>query len=108
MKPIKVNGVVVHCGNCINHEVSPEDEPCKGCWKAIFHTGDKSEICFEDIAFYPKDKEHFLVVERLVKKYESQFTEMKKDAKMHGVSMEELCKQFANRRTLEVWIDGIR
>ena len=108
MKPIKVNGVVVRCGDCVNWMTSPEDEPCRDCWKAIFHIGDESEIHFEDISFYPKDKDHFLAVERLVKKYESQFIEMKKDAKAHGVSMEELCKQFANRRTLAVWIDGIK
>lgn len=108
MKPIKVNGVVVHCGHCVNHMVSPEDEPCKNCWKAIFHTGDISEVRFEDISFYPKDKAHFLAVESMVKKYKDQFASMKEDAKAHGVSIEELCKQFANRRTLEVWIDGIR
>lgn len=33
---------------------------------------------------------------------------MKVDAKAHGVSIEELCKQYANRRTLELWVDGIR
>lgn len=40
MKPIKVNGVVVHCSDCINHMVSIDDAPCKNCWKAICHTGD--------------------------------------------------------------------
>lgn len=29
MKPIKVNGVVVHCSDCINHMVSIDDAPCK-------------------------------------------------------------------------------
>jgi hypothetical protein len=63
MKPIKVNGVVVHCSDCINHMVSIDDAPCKNCWKAICHTGDISGVCLDDIAFYPKDKEHFLAVE---------------------------------------------
>lgn len=27
MKPIKVNGVVVHCSDCINHMVSIDDAP---------------------------------------------------------------------------------
>ena len=80
MKPIKVNGVVVHCSDCINHMVSIDDAPCKDCWKVICHAGDISNVCLEDIAFYPKDK----------------------------VSIEEFCKQFANRRTLELWVDGIR
>ena len=60
------------------------------------------------IAFYPKDKEHFLAVEKIVKKYRGQFMAMKTDAKAHGVSIEELCKQYANRRTLELWVDGIQ
>lgn len=107
MKPIKVNGVVVHCNDCINHMVSIDDAPCKNCWKAICHTGDISSVCLDDIAFYPKDKEHFLAVEKIVKKYRDQFTAMKTDAKAHGVSIEELCKQYANRRTLELWVDGI-
>lgn len=89
MKPIKVNGVVVCCSNCINHQVSPLDEPCKDCWKAIFHSGNIDEV-------------------RMVKKYKDQFAAMKADAKAHGISIEELCKQFANRRTIEVWIDGIQ
>ena len=76
MKPIKVNGVVVCCSNCINHQVSP--------------------------------KERFLTLEKMVKKYKDQFAAMKADAKAHGISIEELCKQFANRRTIEVWIDGIQ
>lgn len=108
MKPIKVNGVVVHCSDCINHMVSIDDAPCKNCWKAICHTGDISSVCLYDIAFYPKDKEHFLAVEKIVKKYRDQFTAMKTDAKAHGVSIEELCKQYANRRTLELWVDGIQ
>jgi hypothetical protein len=44
----------------------------------------------------------------MVKKYKDQFAAMKADAKAHGISIEELCKQFANRRTIEVWIDGIQ
>ena len=68
MKPIKVNGVVVHCSDCINHMVSIDDAPCKDCWKVICHAGDISNVCLEDIAFYPKDKEHFLAVEKMVKK----------------------------------------
>lgn len=108
MKPIKVNGVVVHCSDCINHMVSIDDAPCKNCWKVICHTGDISSVCLDDIAFYPKDKEHFLAVEKMVKKYRDQFTAMKTDAKVHGVSIEELCKQYANRRILELWVDGIR
>ena len=51
MKPIKVNGVVVHCSDCINHMVSIDDAPCKNCWKAICHTGDISSVCLDDIAF---------------------------------------------------------
>ena len=105
---VKVNGVVVHCSDCINHMVSIDDAPCKNCWKAICHTGDISSVCLDDIAFYPKDKEHFLAVEKIVKKYRDQFTAMKTDAKAHGVSIEELCKQYANRRTLELWVDGIQ
>lgn len=108
MKPIKVNGVVVHCSDCINHMVSIDDAPCNNCWKAICHTGDISSVCLDNIAFYPKDKEHFLAVEKIVKKYRDQFTAMKTDAKAHGVSIEELCKQYANRRTLELWVDGIQ
>jgi hypothetical protein len=88
--------------------VSIDDAPCKNCWKAICHTGDISSVCLDDIAFYPKDKEHFLAVEKIVKKYRDQFTAMKTDAKAHGVSIEELCKQYANRRTLELWVDGIQ
>ena len=60
MKPIKVNGVVVCCSNCINHQVSPLDEPCKDCWKAIFHSGNIDEVRLDDIVFYPADKERFL------------------------------------------------
>ena len=108
MKPIKVNGVVVHCSDCINHMASIDDAPCKNCWEVIYHTKDMSDVCLEDIAFYPKNKEHFLAVEMMVKKYKDQFTAMKADVRAHGVSIEELCKQYANRRTLEVWVDGIR
>lgn len=99
MKPIKVNGVVVCCSNCINHQVSPLDEPCKDCWKAIFHSGNIDEVRLDDIVFYPADKERFLTLEKMVKKYKDQFAAMKADAKAHGISIEELCKQFANRRT---------
>lgn len=108
MKPIKVNGVVVCCSNCINHQVSPLDEPCKDCWKAIFHSGNIDEVRLDDIVFHPADKERFLTLEKMVKKYKDQFAAMKADAKAHGISIEELCKQFANRRTIEVWIDGIQ
>lgn len=59
MKPIKVNGVVVCCSNCINHQVSPLDEPCKDCWKAIFHSGNIDEVRLDDIVFYPADKERY-------------------------------------------------
>lgn len=92
MKPIKVNGVVVCCSNCINHQVSPLDEPCKDCWKAIFHSGNIDEVRLDDIVFYPADKERFLTLEKMVKKYKDQFAAMKADAKAHGISIEELCK----------------
>lgn len=108
MKPIKVNGVRVNCASCVNYKLSPSDEPCKDCWKVIFRSDDMSEPCLEDIAFYPADKEHFLALENLVKKYREQFSAMKADAKAHGVSLRELCKQFANHIEIEVWIDGIR
>lgn len=81
MKPIKVNGVVVCCSNCINHQVSPLDEPCKDCWKAIFHSGNIDEVRLDDIVFYPADKERFLTLEKMVKKYKDQFAAMKADAK---------------------------
>lgn len=67
MKPIKVNGVVVCCSNCINHQVSPLDEPCKDCWKAIFHSGNIDEVRLDDIVFYPADKERFLTLEKEAK-----------------------------------------
>lgn len=108
MKPIKVNGVSVNCASCVNWKLSPSDEPCKNCWKAIYHPGDIEEACLDDIAFYPADKERFLALENLVKKYREQFAAMKADAKAHGVSITELCKQFTNYYTIEVWIDGIR
>ena len=41
MKPIMVNGVVVHCSDCINHMVSIDDAPCKDCWKVICHAGEE-------------------------------------------------------------------
>lgn len=88
--------------------LSPLDEPCKDCWKAIFHSGNIDEVRLDDIVFYPADKERFLTLEKMVKKYKDQFAAMKADAKAHGISIEELCKQFANRRTIEVWIDGIQ
>lgn len=108
MKKIKVNGVIVNCSNCVNYRVSPLDDPCKDCWKVIFHSDDVSNASLEDIAFYPADKDRFLVLENLVKKYKDQFAAMKADAKTHGVSIRELCSQFANHCTIDVWIDGIR
>lgn len=73
------------------------------------HTGDISSVCLDDIAFYPKDKEHFLAVEKIVKKYRDQFTAIENRMQKHVVcSIEELCKQYANRRTLELWVDGIQ
>lgn len=68
MKKLKVNGVVVNCSNCVNYRVSPLDDPCKDCWKVIFHSDDVS-ASLEDIAFYPADKDRFLILENLVKKY---------------------------------------
>lgn len=61
MKPIKVNGVVVCCSNCINHQVSPLDEPCKDCWKAIFHSGNIDEVRLDDIVFYPADNDSIAI-----------------------------------------------
>ncbi len=108
MKKIKVNGVIVNCSNCVNYRVSPLDDPCKDCWKVIFPPDDVSNASLEDIAFYPADKDRFLILENLVKKYKDQFAAMKADAKTHGVSIRELCSQFANHCTIDVWIDGIR
>ena len=73
-----------------------------------FLSGNIDEVRLDDIVFYPADKERFLTLEKMVKKYKDQFAAMKADAKAHGISIEELCKQFANRRTIEVWIDGIQ
>lgn len=106
VKPIKVNGVTVYCGDCIHFSLSPEDEPCKNCWRAIYHEKDISKVCIEDIAFYPKDKEHFLALESMVKKYKDQFSAMKVDAKVNGVSFDELLKQFAHHRAIEVYVDS--
>lgn len=107
MKTFKVNGVGVNCSDCVKYRVSPMDEPCKDCWKAIF-SDDISKARVEDIAFYPADKDRFLILENLVKKYKDQFAAMKADAKTHGVSIRELCSQFVNHCTIDVWIDGIR
>lgn len=108
MRRIKVNGVVCNCGDCINDNLQVTDEPCKSCWKAICMADDVSKVCFDDIAFYPKDKQHFLALEEMVRKYRDQFAAIKTDAMEHGVSIRELCKQFARHRSLSVWIDGIR
>lgn len=108
MKKLKVNGVIVNCSNCVNYRVSSLDDPCKDCWKVISHSDDISKTHLEDIAFYPADKDRFLTIENMVKKYRDQFAAMKADAKAHDVSIRELYSQLANHRTIDVWIDGIR
>lgn len=110
MQPIRVNGVVVHCGHCVHFKVSPEDEPCKACWAAIYHTGNIKDVNFEDIEFYPSPdfKEHFLELEKMVRKYRSQFSAIETDVKEHGVSIAELCEQINAHTKFDVWVGGIR
>lgn len=108
MKPIRVNGVLVHCGHCVNFELSPEDDRCKDCWNAIFHNGDISEVDFEDISFYPRNKDRFFAMQKLLGKFKDQIDGIKSYAESLGIRFEDLVGQFSNPEAMEIWIDGIR
>ena len=99
--PFRVNGVAVQCSDCVHYETRLYDEPCKYCWRAIYHSD--ADI-FEDVAFHPRNEEWFSTLKSLVKRYERRLSA---DAEACGVSVDELCKQIENRRAPEICLSRV-
>lgn len=96
----RVNGVLVGCGLCVRKDEPLNKGVCHDCWMATYHGGN-----IEDISFEPEDKERFLKLEKLVRKYQRLISTLEYEAKENGIPLSELLQQFTDKGTVKVHME---